>query len=154
MEDFDPSLLCSVEITAERDSDSTPTPRGPPPRKKMKMVRSCLDPQWTKVRALLQGKNPPLDGPASVQGQMKISNKFLKKKSPKKKDAMKKAKKRKMADDDDEIEEITLDDDEDSVGFVSQTELESRTAANLNKKANKFINGETDDDFDSDVSLE
>ena len=85
---------------------------------------------------------------------MKISNKFLKKKSPKKKEAMKKAKKRNMADDDDEIEEITLDDDEDSVGFVSQTELESRTAANLNKKANKFINGETDDDFDSDVSLE
>ena len=89
---------------------------------------------------------------------MKISNKFLKKKSPKKKEpkfpVMKKAKKRKMADDDDEIEEITLDDDEDSVGFVSQTELESRTAANLNKKANKFINGETDDDFDSDVSLE
>merc|ERR1712004_602568 len=104
------------------------------------MVRSCLDSQWTKVRALLQGKNPPLDGPASVQGQMKISNKFLKKKSPKKKEAMKKAKKRKMADDDDEIEEITLD-DEDSVGFVSQTELESRTAANINKKANKFING-------------
>ena len=65
---------------------------------------------------------------------------------------MKKAKKRKMADD--EIEEITIDDDENSVGYVSQSELESRNAANINKKANKFINGDTDDDFDSDVSLE
>ena len=85
---------------------------------------------------------------------MKISNKFLKKKSPKKKEfpMMKKAKKRKMADD--EIEEITIDDDENSVGYVSQSELESRNAANINKKANKFINGDTDDDFDSDVSLE
>ena len=64
-----------------------------------------------------------------------------------------KAKKRKMADDG-EIEEITIDDDEDSVGYVSQTELESKTAANINAKANKFINGDTDDDFDSDVSLE
>merc|ERR1711990_118375 len=125
-------MLCSVEITAERDSDSTPTPRGQPLKKKRKL-----------------GKGPPTDGPASVQGQMKISNKFLKKKSPKKKEAMKKAKKRKMDDDDDEIEEITLDDDEDIVGFISQTELESRTAASINKKANKFINGETDDDFDS-----
>ena len=26
--------------------------------------------------------------------------------------------------------------------------------AKINKKANKFINGDTDDDFDSDVSLE
>ena len=87
---------------------------------------------------------------------MKISNKFLKKKSPKKlKPVMKtKAKKRKMAADDGEIEEITIDDDEDSVGYVSQTELESKTAANINAKANKFINGDTDDDFDSDVSLE
>ena len=84
---------------------------------------------------------------------MKISNKFLKKKSPKKLPVMKKAKKRKMADDG-EIEEITIDDDEDSVGYVSQTELESKTAANINAKANKFINGDTDDDFDSDVSLE
>ena len=85
---------------------------------------------------------------------MKISNKFLKKKSPKKKfPVMKKAKKRKMADDG-EIEEITIDDDENSVGYVSQSELESRNAAKINKKANKFINGETDDDFDSDVSLE
>ena len=85
---------------------------------------------------------------------MKISNKFLKKKSPKKKfPVMKKAKKRKMADDG-EIEEITIDDDENSVGYVSQSELESRNAANINKKANKFINGDTDDDFDSDVSLE
>ena len=86
---------------------------------------------------------------------MKISNKFLKKKSPKKKfPVMKKAKKRKMAEDG-EIEEITIDDDsKDSVGYVSQSELESRTAANINKKANKFINGNTDDDFDSDVSLE
>ena len=67
---------------------------------------------------------------------------------------MKKAKKRKMAEDG-EIEEITIDDDsKDSVGYVSQSELESRTAANINKKANKFINGDTDDDFDSDVSLE
>lgn len=85
---------------------------------------------------------------------MKISNKFLKKKSPKKKfPVMKKAKKRKMADDG-EIEEITIDDDENSVGYVSQSELESRNAAKINKKANKFINGDTDDDFDSDVSLE
>ena len=85
---------------------------------------------------------------------MKISNKFLKKKSPKKKfPVMKKAKKRKMADDG-EIEEITIDDDENSVGYVSQSELESRDAAKINKKANKFINGDTDDDFDSDVSLE
>ena len=84
---------------------------------------------------------------------MKISNKFLKKKSPKKLPVMKKAKKRKMADDG-EIEEITIDDDENSVGYVSQSELESRNAAKINKKANKFINGDTDDDFDSDVSLE
>jgi len=136
--DFDPSMLCSVEITAERDSDSTPTPRGPPLKKKRKLG-NCL----------------PAVGPASVQGRMKISNKFLKKKSPKKKfPVMKKAKKRKMAEDG-EIEEITIDDDsKDSVGYVSQSELESRTAANINKKANKFINGDTDDDFDSDVSLE
>ena len=88
---------------------------------------------------------------------MKISNKFLKKKSPKKKESkfpmMKKAKKRKMAEDG-EIEEITIDDDDDSVGYVSQSELESRNAAKINKKANKFINGDADDDFDSDVSLE
>ena len=56
--------------------------------------------------------------------------------------------------DDGEIEEITIDDDENSVGYVSQSELESRNAAKINKKANKFINGDTDDDFDSDVSLE
>ena len=89
---------------------------------------------------------------------MKISNKFLKKKSPKKKESripvMKKAKKRKMAADG-EIEEITIDDDsKDSVGYISQSELESQNAAKINKKANKFINGDTDDDFDSDVSLE
>ena len=66
---------------------------------------------------------------------------------------MTKAKKRKMVDDG-EIEEITIDDDENSVGYVSQSEIESRNAAIINKKANKFINRDTDDDFDSDVSLE
>ena len=66
---------------------------------------------------------------------------------------MKKAKKRTMADDG-VIEEITIDDDEDSVGYISQSELESINAANINMKANKFINGDADDDFDSDVSLE
>ena len=39
MADFDPSMLCSVEITAERDSDSTPTPRGQPLKKKRKLVK-------------------------------------------------------------------------------------------------------------------
>ena len=42
MADFDPSMLCSVEITAERDSDSTPTPRGPPLKKKRKLVSYCF----------------------------------------------------------------------------------------------------------------
>ena len=42
MADFDPSVLCSVEITAERDSDSTTTPRGPPLKKKRKLVSYCL----------------------------------------------------------------------------------------------------------------
>ena len=40
--DFDPSMLCSVEITAERDSDSTPTPRGPSLGKKRKLVNDCV----------------------------------------------------------------------------------------------------------------
>ena len=42
MADFDPSMLCSVEITAERDSDSTPTPRGQPLKKKRKLVSYCF----------------------------------------------------------------------------------------------------------------
>ena len=78
---------------------------------------------------------------------MRISNKFLKKKSPKK-NPMKKRKKM----EDDVIEEITIDDD-DSVGYVSQSDLEYRTNKKINAKANKFIDG-ADEDFDSDVSLD
>ena len=60
-------------------------------------------------------------------------------------------KKRKKMEDD-VIEEITIEDD-DSVGYVSQSELEHRANKKINAKANKFING-ADDDFDSDVSLD
>jgi len=60
-------------------------------------------------------------------------------------------KKRKKMEDD-VIEEITIEDD-DSVGYVSQSELEQRANKKINAKANKFING-ADDDFDSDVSLD
>ena len=82
---------------------------------------------------------------------MKISNKFLKKKSPKKQTPIKtKPRKRKHSG---QIEEITIDDDSNSVGYVSQSEMDRKAAEQINKKANKFINGE-EDDFDSDVSLE
>ena len=36
--DFDPSHLCSVEITADRDSSESPPPPTSPLRKKMKKV--------------------------------------------------------------------------------------------------------------------
>lgn len=137
--DFDPSMLCSVEITPsdQRDSSSSPTPLTPrsPPKKKRKLEKS-------PVRAR------PVVGPASVRGQMKISNKFLKKKSPKKQSPMKK-KPLKRKHSQDEIEEITLDDDEDSVGYISQTQF---NAVKEKKKTAK--NSADDDDFDSDVSLE
>ena len=56
---------------------------------------------------------------------------------------------------DHEIEEITIiEDDEDSTSYVSQSTLDSIAASNLNQKANKFINSNDDDSFDSDVSLE
>jgi hypothetical protein len=78
---------------------------------------------------------------------MRISQKFLKKKSPKKikkkmGPGVRVGPKKKSADG--EIEEITIDDD-DSVGYVSQTEMKTP------KKAAKKV---FDDDFDSDVSLE
>lgn len=143
---FDPSMLCSVEITAGRDSDSTPTPTPQgPPRKKKKLGHPSLP-------------SRPTSGPASARGQMRISNKFLKKKTPKK-DKMSpiKMKGRKRKAPGDEIEEITLDDD-DSVGYVSQSDIDLKVAKDLNKKQNKFIHGggddEDDDDFDSDVSLD
>ena len=89
---------------------------------------------------------------------MRISSKFLKKKTQKK-DKMSpiKMKGRKRKAPGDEIEEITLDDD-DSVGYVSQSDIDLKVAEDLNKKQNKFIHGggddEDDDDFDSDVSLD
>lgn len=138
--DLDPSLLCSVEITASRESSSDPSPPTPrtPPKKKRKLNMTP------------SGKRP-LTGPASARGQMRISNKFLKKKSPKKTPMKNPMKKRKKMEDD-VIEEITIDDD-DSVGYVSQSDLEYRTNKKINAKANKFIDG-ADEDFDSDVSLD
>jgi len=140
--DLDPSLLCSVEITASRESSSDPSPCTP--KQPLKKKR--------KLNMTPSGKRP-LTGPASQRGQMKISNKFLKKKSPKKvKTPMKSPMKKRKKMEDDVIEEITIEDD-DSVGYVSQSELEHRANKKINAKANKFING-ADDDFDSDVSLD
>jgi len=121
---FDPSMLCSVEITAERDSSATP-----PPTKKRKINTST------------PSNNKPT-------GPLRLSkNMFTKKKKTPLKPAPTKA------DSDSEIEEITIVDDEDSTGYVSQSTLDAIAAQNINQKANKFINKE-DDSFDSDVSLE
>merc|ERR1711915_467489 len=120
---FDPSMLCSVEITAERDSSATP-----PPKKR-------------KV-----GGSPPKT--KNSNGPLKLSRNMFtkKKKSPVKIN---------KAVVDHEIEEITIiEDDEDSTSYVSQSTLDSIAASNLNQKANKFINSNDDDSFDSDVSLE
>lgn len=122
---FDPSMLCSVEITAERDSSSTP-----PANKKRKLNTST---------------------PSSKQnGPLRLSKNMFtkKKKSPvKKKPTVK-------ADSDSDIEEITIIDDEDSTGYVSQSVLDAAAAQDINQKANDFINSKEDDSFDSDVSLE
>ena len=56
-------------------------------------------------------------------------------------------------DSDSEIEEITIIDDEDSTGYVSQSVLDAVAAQNINQKANDFINSK-EDSFDSDVSFE
>jgi len=136
MGDFDPSLLCSVEISTGRDSDScsTPTPRTPrqPLKKKMKLNKSVT--------------KSPSSGPVPSHGRIKISNKFLKKK-PKSTPIKMKPTKRK-AEDDDDIEEITIDDDEDSVSYVSQPVLAKKS---LKKQR---LSEDDDDNFDSDVSLE
>jgi len=120
---FDPSMLCSVEITAERDSSSTP-----PVNKKRKLNTSA---------------------PTNKQsGPLRLSKNMFtkKKKSPVKKPTVK-------ADSDSDIEEITIIDDEDSTGYVSQSVLDAVAAQDINQKANDFINSK-DDSFDSDVSLE
>lgn len=118
---FDPSMLCSVEITAERDSSSTP-----PVSKKRKMNTST-----------------PSSKPS---GPLRLSkNMFTKKKKSPKKPV--------KEDSDSEIEEITIIDDEDSTGYVSQSVLDAVAAQNINQKANDFINSK-EDSFDSDVSLE
>lgn len=120
---FDPSMLCSVEITAERDSSESP-----PPTKKRKINTSTPSNNKSK-------------------GPLRLSkNMFTKKKKTPLKPAPTKA------DSDSEIEEITIVDDEDSTGYVSQSTLDAIAAQNINQKANKFINKE--DSFDSDVSLE
>jgi len=120
---FDPSMLCSVEITADRDSSSSP-----PPTKKQRI-----------------SKKP---SPVKQNGPLRLSkNMFTKKK---KKSISRAAKAE--SDHDSDIEEITIIDDEDSTGYVSQSTLDAVAAQNINQKANQFINKE--DSFDSDVSLE
>ena len=62
---FDPSMLCSVEITAGRDSDSTPTPTPQgPPRKKKKLVRS----QGGKEKECSVEKSPVFSRPGQSDG--------------------------------------------------------------------------------------
>jgi len=116
---FDPSMLCSVEITADRESSSTP-----PVSKKRK----------------LNASTPKQTGPLRLSKNM-----FTKKKKSPKKPV--------KEDSDSEIEEITIVDDEDSTGYVSQSVLDAVAAQNINQKANDFINSK-EDSFDSDVSLE
>eukprot|EP00092_Neocalanus_flemingeri_P039757 GFUD01043296.1.p1 GENE.GFUD01043296.1~~GFUD01043296.1.p1 ORF type:complete len:610 (+),score=230.65 GFUD01043296.1:50-1879(+) len=130
---FDPSMLCSVEITAERDSDSS----SPPPPKKQKISRKS-----TTITPVASKHNGPLRISKNMFTKKKKTPSKLKAASTK-------------AESDSDIEEITIIDDDDSTGYVSQSTLDAIAAQNINQKANKFINSNKDDDsFDSDVSLE
>ena len=129
---FDPSLLCSVEITAvDRESSSEPELKRPKPKQMMPKI-------------------------APQRGPLKLSNSMFKKK--KKSPLMKKSplKMKKRPKRTSEIEEITLTDDEDenSTSYVTQSEVDENAEKKILAKANKFINNDSDDAIDSDVSLE
>jgi len=129
---FDPSLLCSVEITAvDRESSSEPELKRPKPKMTPKI--------------------------APQRGPLKLSNSMFKKKkkSPMMRKSPLKMKKRPKRTS--EIEEITLTDDEDenSTSYVTQSEVDENAEKKILAKANKFINNADDSDaIDSDVSLE
>ena len=134
---FDPSLLCSVEITAvDREGSSSP---------ELKRNKPSIFQQQQQRR-----------------GPMKLSNSMFKKKKMKMRSPIKTKKRRRKPSG--EIEEITLTDDEDenSTSYVTQSEGgEDAVLGN----ANEFVNsqqkkkalpddGDDSDAIDSDVSLE
>ena len=123
-EAFDPSLLCSVEITAvNRESSSSPELKRP--------------------RPIPQQRGP-----------MKLSNSMFKKKQRRSPLKVKKRPKPKPKDNTSDIEEITLTDDEDdnNTSYVTQSELTSSPVVKKNLSRNN--DEDESDAVDSDVSLE
>ena len=136
---FDPSLLCSVEITAvDREGSSSP---------ELKRNKPSIFQQQQQRR-----------------GPMKLSNSMFKKKKMKMRSPIKTKKRRRKPSG--EIEEITLTDDEEedenSTSYVTQSEVGEDAVLG---KANDFVNsqqkkkalpddGDDSDAIDSDVSLE
>merc|ERR1711892_1374612 len=104
----------------------------------------------SKVKTSPNKRKMKTTTPSNKQkGPLRLSKNMFtkKKKTPLKKPETK-------AESDSDIKEITIIDDEDSTGYVSQSTLDAIAAQNINQKANKFINSKADDSFDSDVSLE
>lgn len=124
-EAFDPSLLCSVEITAVNDRESSSSP------------------ELKRPRPIPQQRGP-----------MKLSNSMFKKKQRRSPLKVKKRPKPKKVNTSD-IEEITLTDDDEednNTSYVTQAELSSSPAVKKNLTRN---NDEDESDaVDSDVSLE
>ena len=136
---FDPSLLCSVEITAvDREGSSSP---------ELKRNKPSIFQQQQQRR-----------------GPMKLSNSMFKKKKMKMRSPIKTKKRRRKPSG--EIEEITLTDDEEedenSTSYVTQSEVaEDAVLGNANefvksqqKKKALPDDGDDSDAIDSDVSLE
>ena len=136
---FDPSLLCSVEITAvDREGSSSP---------ELKRNKPSIFQQQQQRR-----------------GPMKLSNSMFKKKKMKMRSPIKTKKRRRKPSG--EIEEITLTDDEaedeSSTSYVTQSEVAEDAVLG---KASEFVksqqkkkalpdDGDDSDAIDSDVSLE
>ena len=136
---FDPSLLCSVEITAvDREGSSSP---------ELKRNKPSIFQQQQQRR-----------------GPMKLSNSMFKKKKMKMRSPIKTKKRRRKPSG--EIEEITLTDDEEvdenSTSYVTQSEVGEDAVL---EKASEFVksqqkkkalpdDGDDSDAIDSDVSLE
>jgi len=136
---IDPSLLCSVEITGVENRGSEE------------------DNGWSSGPTSIPSSTTPKKkktSPTSAQrhsGPLRLSkNMFKRKKGPSITPNITK-KPRKEIQNDSDIEEITLDDDDDSTGYVSQTTLDSLANQAIMAKVNKFAQ---DEDEDSDISLE
>jgi len=121
---IDPSLLCSVEITGTDTGGSGD-----------EVISS------NKKKSTATPIKPKLTGPLRIS-----SNMFKRKKAP----SVSPQKAKKPKSDDAEIEEITLDDSDNSTGYVSQATMEYYSNRSVLEKANKFVQ---DDGDDSDVSL-